>query len=87
MKARGPGLTLIGRLPLPVLGVRLIQVGEAWPQLQNAMERRQVQLTWQRKKTLDLTLGAGAKPPSWAHSSHKGRCAPPKASAHLPPLL
>lgn len=30
-------LTLVGCLPLPVLGIGLIQVGEAGPQLQDAM--------------------------------------------------
>lgn len=36
-RAAGPELTLIGRLPLSVLGVCLIQVGEAGPQLQDAV--------------------------------------------------
>lgn len=33
----GPALTLAGCLPLPVLGVGLVQVGEAGPQLQDAV--------------------------------------------------
>ena len=36
-RAGGPELTLVGCLPLTVLGICLIQVGEAGPQLQDAM--------------------------------------------------
>lgn len=49
------GRTVVGRLPLAVLGVRLVQVGEAGPQLQDAAQGRQVELAWHRDRA-----GAGA---------------------------
>lgn len=52
-------LTLAGCLPLPVLGVCLVQVGEAGPKLQDAVQRRQVELTCWRK---DFHLTPGTEP-------------------------
>lgn len=55
----GAELTLAGCLPLPVLGVCLIQVGEAGSKLQDAVQRRKVELTCGKK---DFHLNLGIEP-------------------------
>lgn len=73
----GPALTLIGRLPLSVLGICLVQVGEAGPQLQDAVQGRQVEFAWRRK-----TLGPDSR--HWP-ATHQGSQAPLEAPAMAKP--